>query len=155
MSMQIVARIPFATFDAALAQDAGLNVDVGVPLALGQNMRLIVQGIVIVAEENLAWDILFWNKAVHGATYDTDQYIGHWPFQTTDAIQYSNDAVSGAFRYQITGLGLPYQDLDTQVKGGAAPKLHITLVPRGAAHVIHKKLSISFDLSPEVPWSGA
>ncbi len=152
MSQQIAANVLSATFDPALAQNAGLNVDVALPLAVGGSARLVIKSLGIVSEENLAWDILFWGKAVHGATYDTDTYLGHWAFVAGDAIQYSSDEIANAYRYFIPGLGQPYQDLDA-VNARVQPMLHITLVPRGAAHVIHKKLMLTFFLVPEVAWS--
>jgi hypothetical protein len=154
MSMQITAEILSATLLPAITAETAKDVDVGLDLAMGQNARLIVQGIVIVSEENLAWDVLFWGRSVHGATVDACTYLGHYAFATTDAIP-ALDSISG-WMYSIQGIGLPFQDLDQQTKAGRSPTfLHISLVPRGADHVVNKKIHITFFLSPEVPWSGS
>ncbi len=154
MAMQIAARILAATFDPALAQNTGQNVDVAIPSSIGSGARCLVNSILIVSEENLAFDILFFGKATHGTTYDTDSYLGHWAFAAGDAITYTGDEISAAYRYWIPDLDLPYEDQDAGASVNHTPHLHITLVPRGAAHVIHKKISVVFNLQPDTAWSG-
>lgn len=151
MSEQIAASVLTATFDAAILQNAGLNVDVALAMAVGGSARVVVRAITIVSEENLAWDVLFWGKSTHGASYDGDTYIGHWSFAAVEAITYTGDTLT-AYRYFIPDLDLPYQDLDA-VNANRQPQLHITLVPRGAAHVIHKNIAITFYVSPETAWA--
>lgn len=155
MSMQIAVQVPSAVLDAAIAQNAGLNLEVSLPPNLGGygNARSIIKSIVLVAEENLDWDLLFFGTTTHGLTYDTDTYLGHALLAAASAIQFSTDAIASAWRYAVQDVDLPYANLNTPSQGGGL--LHLTVVPRNAAHVIHKKIIITLYLAPEVPWSGA
>lgn len=157
MSMQIAVNVLSATLAQAVSENAGLDINAAIASAIGGlgNARCLIKSIKIVSEENLTWDLLFFGSATHGATYDTDTYLGHYVFQSSGAIQYSNDPLSGAWRYFVPDVDLPYQDLDAEQPQPYAPRLHMTLVPRSADHVVNKKVVITVYIAPEVPWSGA
>ncbi len=107
----------------ALAQNAGANETINVPWA-DANLRLTLSALTVVSDQNLAWELAFWNSAVFGSSnLDLDGYIGNWQFQTSDGFQI---AATGSYRYFIPDLGIPLVDL------AGAGNLYVTLINRSA-----------------------
>jgi len=148
---QIEATAVAATFDAAIAQDAGLDFDVPIPGAIGApygSAQCMIKGLVLVAEENLSWELWLWSKAARaGASYNVDSWLGRWTFLAADAVRVSGNT---RYYYFVPSLEVPYRDDDVADVNGL---LHCTLIPRGAAHVIHKLLLVKIYCQSAVPWT--
>lgn len=149
MPMQIMSTVLSATFLAAQNQNVGADADIQIPKGLGWGGRCVLKTLVLLAEENLSYEVWLWSSHTHGATIDTDTWLSRWTFVASDAVQESGDTY---YRYVIPDLDFPYEDDDAS--GSANPaRLHITLIPRGAAKTINKKIVLKFFLQPEVAWS--
>jgi hypothetical protein len=149
--MLIEATAPSATFDAALAQDAQLDFDVAVPKALGSGFgstRCRISSFVIISQEHLAWELWLWSSATRaGANYNADTWLGFWKFAAADATV----GPDGRYRYFIPDLDVAYRDDDAADVNGL---IHMSLIPRGAAHVIHDKIVVKVFCAPEVAFAG-
>ncbi len=147
--MQIIATCPSTPLLPAIAQNAGLDVDVQIPKGLGSGGRSMLRTLVMLAEENLSYELWLWSSATHGATIDTDAWLSRWTFVASDAVQETGDTY---YRYVIQNLDFPYEDDDASSSPNPA-RLHITLIPRLAAKTINKKIVIKFFLQPEAAWA--
>lgn len=140
-----------ATFIGAIAQDNAASANIPIPMAIGSQGRCRLNSLVLLAEENLSYEIHVWASATHGATVDTDQWLGRWTFLASDAVIITGDALL-LYRYFIPDLDLAYEDTDA-VSSPNPAKLHISLVPRGAAKTINKKIVLKFFLAPETAYA--
>ena len=152
--------IPTQTLDSVLktpgiAQDAGFDFDIPVPVAAGNNFgatRVRINSIIILSAENLAWEVWLWSKSAReGAGYDADSWLGRWSFvTTTDAVRKTGDAI---YRYFIPDLDIPYVDEDAaDGVNTTTGNLHLTIIPRGAAHVAGQDLVVKVTMVPEIAW---
>jgi hypothetical protein len=167
MRLEIATAVK-ANFLAAQANGAGVNVDVPIPGSVGStfgNARCIIRDIILIAEENLSWELWLWSSATHPTNRDNDPWLGRWTFAAADAVTETSDP-STSYRYFIPDLNIPYWDDDTDVQtvegaqGAGADRftgltrktangsIHMTLIPRGAAHVINKEVVIKFACEP-------
>lgn len=123
-------------FRGTLAQNAGVDLDLEMsgaatvpnPTALAGvhgDCRGNLKSLTVVSVENLAWELLLWEKSSHGtAVLGTVRFIGRWTFTATDAVRIAG---AGDYFYYIDGLDVPLVD------GDGTGKLHLTLVNRSAA----------------------
>lgn len=127
---------PLTQFRAAIAQDAGTDLDLEMsgaaavpnPTALagvGGDCRGLLKSLTIISVENLAWELWVWRKAAHGTvTLGTVSVIGKFTFSEADGRQIAG---AGDYYYYVDDIDLPVTDDD---KTG---KLHLTLVNRSIA----------------------
>ena len=157
--VQYEATVTKAIFAAAIAQNAGANYDVPIPGNIGApygEAACRINSIVVISEENLDWEIWLWSTSAHSSNRNLDSWLGRWSFVAGDAVTETADP-STSYRYFIPDLNVPYRDDDTQsptndstVTGKVANgRIHMTLIPRGAAHVINKEIVIKFFCEPD------
>jgi len=127
---------PLTQFRGTIAQNAGVDLDLAMsgaatvpnPTALaGVNgdCRGSLKSLTIVSVENLAWELILWEKAAHGtAVLGSVRFIGRWTFIAGDAVRVAG---AGDYYYYIDGLDVPIVDADN------TGKLHLTLINRSAA----------------------
>jgi hypothetical protein len=136
----ILVRTDAATqFRGSLAQNAVATLNLAAPTGPGQTDGYLDQGlaaggvvtarvrtITLVSIENLAWEIQLWGKDTFGTYSVLNDLVpfGLYTFQTGDG---KRNAGAGPYIYYVSGLDIPYVDLD---KSG---ELHLALVNRSAA----------------------
>ena len=108
----------------SLAQNAAANENIVVKFAEAA-LNLSLTGITIVSDQNLAWELDFWNSALFGSSsdMDLDGWIGLWSFVAANGTQIAG---TGSYRYYIDGLNIPLYDAD------GTQTLHVSLVNRSA-----------------------
>lgn len=128
-------------FIAGIAQNAADTANLVPPgsLAAGGHCRSIIRGISILSDQNLAWELKFFNTNAFNtgaADLDTVPFIGGWGFQAGDGTQI---AATGPYYYYIDGLYIPYHCTDfdehgTFVAGAKKPQgqVHVMLINRSA-----------------------
>ena len=111
-------------FTGAIAQNAAENENIVVGWA-DANLNLTLTGITVVSDQNLAWELDFWNSDAFGSSsnMDLDGWIGFWGWLATDGAQIAG---TGNYRYYIDGLEIPLYDAD------GTGELHVSLVNRSA-----------------------
>jgi hypothetical protein len=153
MPIVLTAKSAEATqFTTAIAQNAGEQEDIqltGGLAGVGGNALNLLLGLAIVSKENLAWEVMLFNKAT-GPNADPaiDSFIGRWTFTTGDSVQIGG---TGLFYFYIFGLEVPYRDEDY------TGKLHVVLINRSAAAKTadaNGYLTIKFDLQPMSQMTG-
>lgn len=114
-------------FTGAIVQNAAEEENLVIPSGLsGMNgqVELILRGLSIVSDQNLAWELQFYSSdAFQEANLDADGYIGRWSFAAADGVQIG---ATGSYNYYIDGLEIPLWDDD---KTG---EIHVALVNRSA-----------------------
>jgi len=155
MSQQFEAIALPATFLVAITQDNRLDFDIPVPVAIGSVLgqaRCRIRGIVIVSEENFAWEVWLWSNAARlGANYGVDSWLARWSFLTTDGVTSTSTPADGRFRYVMRDFDVPYRDDDQSNNRGV---LHCSLIPRGASHGNTKNILLKIYCEPEIAWAG-
>lgn len=108
-------------FTDALAVNAFENENlVGLPANIVR-----VKSVVILSVQRLGWELQFYGRdTFQNADADLDQFQEAIEFALTDGQQI---AAAGLFRYAMTGLDIPIQDLD------ASLELHLALGTRQGA----------------------
>lgn len=131
----VVETDPATQFTGALATNAIELEDVEPDMAIGASpdCRLRVVGIVLIADQNLAWELTFWRKKIASgaASVAVDSFAGAWAFAAADGKQIAG---AGSYRYAIFGLDIPYTDDDAAADRLASGKgrIHLGLVNRDA-----------------------
>lgn len=126
-----VVSVDGTDYNAAIAQDAGLMVDLHVGGRWGAGVG-IVRTIFIQSEFQVAWEISFYaTNAGRNLDPNIDSFQGRFAFNAAGGVQ---TAGAGLFRYYVDGLMLQVRDLDAGV--GVGGDLHVELVPRGASKAL-------------------
>jgi hypothetical protein len=115
-------------FTGALVTNATENEDIVVGFAEAE-LHLTLTAITVVSDQNLAWELDFWDSSLFGSSsnMDADGFIGFWAFNATDAVRVAG---AGSYRYYIDGLQIPLTDADKTAT------LHVGLVNRSATSKI-------------------
>ena len=125
--LHIVRTDKLVHFTDALILGAVEHEDLRFPeaIAAGNHARSVIRTLMILARENLAYEVVFWRSDQHDDPDPAlDSFIGVWPFIGADGLQIAG---AGLFRYYVAGLQIPYQDFDR------TGELHISIVNRSAA----------------------
>lgn len=114
-------------FTGAIVQNAAEEENIVISSGLsGMNgqVELVLRGVSIVSDQNLAWELDFWASDLFAeSNLDADSWIARWSFATGDAVQIAG---AGSYYYYIDGLEIPLWDND---KSG---EIHVALVNRSA-----------------------
>lgn len=118
--IQFIRSLKGTDFTAGLAQGFGTAAE----LPDLENNQGSVNSLVILSDQNLAWSLLFF-ATTGGADpdLDLDTYLGRIDFAAEDGVQLD---AAGAYRYDASGLDIPYRDDD------ALGILHVVLMNRSA-----------------------
>lgn len=112
-------------FTGALAQDAVEHENISLGNALVGVNECLIEGVSLLSDENLEWDVFFWTKDTNAnADLDLDTFLDYVNFPAKFGKQLGG---SGAYYYSATNLGIPYRDDD------GSEKLHISLCNRSTA----------------------
>jgi len=159
MSRQYEATVTKAIFAAAVAQNAGANYDVPIPGNIGGPFgasRCIIKGDRDrVGRESELGDFGCGVAATHPSDRNSIR-VGAVDVCRGGCGDRDGDP-STSYRYFIPDLDVPYRDDDSEaqtidatvsrkIANGA---IHMTLIPRGAAHVINKEIVIKFFCEPD------
>lgn len=115
---------PDAQFTGALATNAIATENL-VQSAFGgvdRNIQLVLTGLTLVSDQNLAWEIgIYGTDVFNSADPELNQFLGSWAFAASDGTQV---AATGPYRYYIDGLSIPIMDYDK------TSEIHLALVNR-------------------------
>lgn len=158
-------------FILGIAQNASDTANIADPGSLGASCRSIIRGISILSDQNLAWELKFFNTNrfnTDAADLDQVPFIGGWGFQAADGTQI---AATGPYYYYIDGLYIPYHCTDFDypsaangnkghgkiVNGVATPQgqIHMMLINRSATAKnagATGEIVITLHMEPSLGW---
>jgi hypothetical protein len=155
MQTEVIA-LP-ALFAAGSAENARLDVDIPIPASLGSgygSTRCMIKSIVVVSQDNHAWEIAFWSSAARSSltapnTWNT--WLGSWPFTAADGVQYG---ATGSWYYYEPSFDLPYRDDDANANKATYPNnqiglIHISLIDRTGALTAGHSVLVKLYCQPE------
>lgn len=128
-------------FTGAILQNAAEEENIVLSSGLsGMNgqAELILRGITIISDQNLAWELQFFSSDLfQESNLDLDTFIARWSFAAADGVQIG---ATGTYEYYIDGLEIPLWDDDrvavTNAGVTGTGELHVALVNRSATSKI-------------------
>ena len=111
-------------FTDALAQNAVEHENIAMGNALVGCEECIIEGVVLLSDQNLEWDVFFWTRSTNLDTdADIDTFLDYIKFKQTEGRQIAG---TGLWYYSWTNLGIPYKDEDQ------SEEFHVSLCNRSA-----------------------
>jgi hypothetical protein len=84
-----------------------------------------IKSVALLSDQRLAWEVQLYSRDTFGnVDADLDTFLESIPFGVSDGQQVAG---AGLFKYAMTGLDIPYEDLD------ATTELHVALGTRAGA----------------------
>lgn len=136
--LYVIDTDPTLHFTGAIVQNAQEQEDLTPDQSIGASpdCRFRIVSVVLIALQNLDWEITFWSKAAGplAPSVADDSYLGRITLAQATGVTIVGSAVA-SFRYYATGLDLHYVDEDAdaaRIPPFKQGRIHMGLVPRSA-----------------------